>query len=78
MLSLLRAQVADAVLAHADAAIHADLIRLLARPGYALHEESRCRAGLFALEVYAAVRRRYDRTSLVAAAAVELQMESAS
>lgn len=76
LLSLVRAQVADAILAHADPDIQPDLIRLLARPGYALHPEGRCRAGLFALEVYAAVRRRYDRIALAAAAAVELQMQS--
>ena len=76
MLHFLRAQVADAVLAHSEPAIHADLIRLLSRPGYALHSDGRCRAGLFALEVYRAVRQDYDRTALVAAAAVEIQMQS--
>jgi geranylgeranyl pyrophosphate synthase len=77
VLPLVRAQVADAVVTHADPGIHANLIRLLSRPGYALHPEGRCRAGRFALEVYRAVRRRYDRTALVTAAAVELQMQSA-
>jgi geranylgeranyl pyrophosphate synthase len=77
LLSLVRAHVADAVLAHAAPALHADLVRLLARPGYALHPQGPCRAGLFALEVYAALRGRHDRTALVAAAAVELQMQSA-
>ena len=77
MLSLVRAQVADAVLSHAEPVIHAELIRLLGRPGYALHPEGRCRAGVLTLEVYAAIRRRYDRAALVAAAAVELQMQSA-
>jgi geranylgeranyl pyrophosphate synthase len=72
-----RAEVADAILAHAAPSIQADLVRLLARPGYALHPKGRCRAGLFALEVYRAIRRQYDRTALVAAAAVELQMQSA-
>jgi len=77
LLSLVRAHLADAILAHAAPAIQADMVRLLARPGYALHPQGRCRAGLFALEVYGAVRRRYDRAALVAAAAVELQMQSA-
>ena len=77
MLNLLRAEVADAILAHAAPAIQADLVRLLARPGYALHPQGRCRAGLFALEVYRAIRHRCDRNALVAAAAVELQMQSA-
>jgi geranylgeranyl pyrophosphate synthase len=77
MLPYLRAQVADAVVAHAEPAIHAELVRLLSRPGYALHPEGRCRAGLFALEVYGSLRGAYDRSALQAAAAVELQMQSA-
>jgi geranylgeranyl pyrophosphate synthase len=72
-----RAEVADVILAHAAPSIQADLVRLLARPGYALHPQGRCRAGVFALEVYGAIRRRYDRAAFVAAAAVELQMQSA-
>src|SRR6185503_6159560 len=54
MLPYVRAQVADAVVAHAEPAIHADLVRLLSRPGYALHPEGSCRAGVFSLEVYKA------------------------
>jgi geranylgeranyl pyrophosphate synthase len=77
LLSLVRAEVADAILAHAAPSIQADLVRLLARPGYALHPQGRCRAGMFALEVYGAIRGRYDRTAFVSAAAVELQMQSA-
>lgn len=77
MLSLLRAEVAEAIVAHAAPAIQADLVRFLARPGYALHPQGPCRAGLLALEVYGATRRRYDRAAFVAAAAVELQMQSA-
>lgn len=77
MLTYVRAQVADAVVVHADPAIHADLVRLLSRPGYALHPEGRCRAGLFALEVYRSVRGCCDQTALMAAAAVELQMQAA-
>jgi len=69
--------VADAILAYAAPAIQADLVRFLARPGYALHPQGPCRAGQFALEVYGAIRRRYDRAAFVAAAAVELQMQSA-
>jgi geranylgeranyl pyrophosphate synthase len=77
LLPFVRAQVADAVVAHAEPAIHADLVRMLSRPGYALHPEGKCRAGLFALEVYRSVRGGYDQTALMAAAAVELQMQSA-
>ena len=75
-LHLVRAQIADAIVAHAEGSIHAELIRLLARPGYALHPQSRCRAGVFALEVHRAARRSFDRTTLLVAAAVELQRQS--
>jgi hypothetical protein len=78
VLHLVRAQIADAVVAHAEASIHAELIRLLARPGYALHPQSRCRAGVFALEVHRAARRSFDETALLVAAAVELQRQSGS
>lgn len=78
MLSLVRAQVADAVIANTEPAIHADLIRLLSRPGYALHPRSSCRGGLLALETYRAVKRTSDPAALLAAAAVELLMQSAS
>lgn len=75
-LHLVRAQIADAIVVHAEASIHAELIRLLARPGYALHPQSRCRAGVFALEVHCAARRSFDKTALLVAAAVELQRQS--
>ena len=75
-MSLIRAQVADAILAHAAPALQADLVRHLARPGYALHPGGPCRAGLFALEVYRAVRGSIDGAALAAAAAVELQMQA--
>ena len=77
MLPYVRAQVADAVVAHAEPAIHADLVRMLSRPGYALHPEGHCRAGVFSLEVYRSARGTCDRTALLAAAAVELQMQAA-
>jgi geranylgeranyl pyrophosphate synthase len=77
VLSLVRAQVADSILAHAAPMIQADLVRLLARPGHALHPDGPCRAGLFALEVHGAIRGRTNRSALVAAAAVELLMQSA-
>ncbi|HET8947911.1 MAG TPA: polyprenyl synthetase family protein [Candidatus Polarisedimenticolia bacterium] len=77
MLSYLRAQIADAVVAHAEPAIHADLVRLLSRSGYALHPEGKCRAGVFALEVYRSLHGGCDQSALRAAAAVELQMQSA-
>lgn len=62
----------------ASPAIRADLLKVLGRPGYALHPDGSCRAGLLALEVDQAVRGEPPRrTALLAAAAVELQMEAA-
>ncbi len=58
--------------------IRMDLVRLLGRPGYALHPDGSCRAGVLALEVHEAViGEPAGRAALLAAAAVELQMEAA-
>lgn len=55
-----------------DAALHA-----LARPGFALNGESRCRAGILSLEAYRAIGGEPGDAAVQAAAAIELQMESA-
>jgi len=58
--------------------IHLDLLKLLGRPGYALHSDGLCRAGMLALTVHEAVSGEPPgRVALLAAAAVELQMEAA-
>ncbi|HEU4403212.1 MAG TPA: class 1 isoprenoid biosynthesis enzyme [Candidatus Polarisedimenticolia bacterium] len=60
------------------AEIREDLLALLSRPGYALHPEGLCRAGWLALEIHeTVVRKPPGRIALLAAAAVELQMEAA-
>src|SRR2546422_1872739 len=60
------------------APIRQDLVKLLCRPGYALHSDGLCRAGALALHVHEAVAREpVGRTALLAAAAVEIQMEAA-
>src|SRR6266568_5837688 len=60
------------------APIRQDLVKLLRRPGYALHSDGLCRAGALALHVHEAViREPVGRTALLAAAAVEIQMEAA-
>ncbi len=58
--------------------IRVDLVELISRPGYGLHPDGSCRAGMLALEVHEAVMREpAGRTALLAAAAVELHMEAA-
>ena len=51
--------------------------RALARPGFALHPGSRCRAGMLALESCAAVSGSKGEAAVQAALAVELYMEAA-
>src|SRR2546425_1432472 len=58
--------------------VRQDLLKLLGRPGYALHSDGLCRAGALALHVHDAVSRGpMGRAALLAAAAVEIQMEAA-
>ena len=77
MLGPLRAQVYE-VIATMAPAIREHLVSVLRRPGYALHPDGPCRAGVLALEIHSAVLREpAGRTALLAAAAVELQMEAA-
>jgi len=66
------------ILAAQPPVIRDDLLRLLGRPSYALHPDGPCRAGMMALEIHAAIRGEpAGRAALLAAAAVELQMEAA-
>ncbi len=51
-------------------------MRALSRPGYALHEESSCRAGLFTLEVYRSISGATGKLPLRASASIELVMEA--
>ena len=77
MLAALRQKILE-VLADLPPTIRADLVALLGRPGYVLHADAPCRAGVLALEVHAAVSGQPPgRTALLTAAAVELQMEAA-
>jgi len=77
MLEALRTQIHE-VLESMAPSIRAELAGLLSRPGYALHPDTPCRAGVLALEVHAAIsRERASKSALLAAAAVELQMEAA-
>jgi geranylgeranyl pyrophosphate synthase len=77
VLEPLRQQIREVITTRVTAAIRDDLLNLLRRPGFALHPEGACRAGGLALAVHeAATRKPAGRTALLAAAAVELQMEA--
>jgi geranylgeranyl pyrophosphate synthase len=77
VLEPLRERIQDYVASRVSTAIREDLMKVLRRPGYALHPEGACRAGGLALEVHGAVSREPPgRLALLAAAAVELQMEA--
>ena len=53
------------------------LLRVLVRPGFALHPQAACRAGIVALETYRAVSGPPSSAATQAAAAVELHMQAA-
>lgn len=55
----------------------AAVLELLNQRGYALHDDTPCRAGVLSLESYRAVRGTVDDLALTAAAAVELHMDAA-
>src|SRR5258706_11596919 len=78
LLTPLRGQIKEWIATRVAPAIHPHLLRLLGRPGYALHPDGACRAGTLALTVHEAVGRdAAERPALLAAAALELQMEAA-
>ena len=78
MLEPLREQIQEVIATRMAAPIRQDLVKLLRRQGYALHPDGLCRAGMLALHVHEAVSREpMGRTALLAAAAVEIQMEAA-
>lgn len=75
---ILREQILEVVATRVAQPIREELVKLLSRPGYALHPDGLCRAGVLALNVHeAVVRGAVGRAGLLAAAAVELQMEAA-
>ena len=74
----LREQIRKVIATRVARPIREDLMKLLARPGYAFHPDGLCRAGMLALHVHEAViRETVGKAGLLAAAAVELQMEAA-
>ena len=74
----LREQIQEVIATRVARPIREELVNLLARPGYALHPDGLCRAGVLALEVHeSVVPDAVGSAALLAAAAVELQMEAA-
>jgi geranylgeranyl pyrophosphate synthase len=78
VVSALREQLREVIATCVAPPIRKELVNLLGRPGYALHAGGSCRAGTLALDVHGAVfREPPGRSALLAAAALELQMEAA-
>lgn len=78
MLGLLRQRVEQVIDECASPRVRGEIVALLRRPGYALDSESSCRAGMLALCVHEAVSRDPGAdAALLAAVALELQMEAA-
>jgi geranylgeranyl pyrophosphate synthase len=77
MFGPLRDQIQEVIVTRIAPPIRDDVVKLLGRPGYAFHPDGLCRAGSLALNVHEAViREPLGRSALLAAAAVELQMEA--
>lgn len=77
MLDALRSTIEDSVARGCREGFQREsLLRALRRPGFALHSEAACRAGLLTLEIHRLAGGAID-CGLLAAAAVELQMEAA-
>src|SRR5438093_5795961 len=77
LVSELRQEILKVIATRVATPIREDLMKVLGRPGYAFHPDGLCRAGTLALNVHEAVTRDpMGRTALLAAAAVELQMEA--
>ena len=79
MLDVLRSEIRRTVELYCAEPTHRDaMLRALARPGFALHPNAPCRAGLLTLHVYQAIYGPPSVTVLQAAAGAELQMEAAA
>jgi geranylgeranyl pyrophosphate synthase len=77
MLEPLKCEIRRAIGRYCAEPIHDVALCALSRPGYALHPESACRAGMLALEAYSCIVGSPSSGALQAAAGVELQMEAA-
>ena len=78
MIDELRTEVRNTIHEYcADPNLRDTVLRVLARPGFALDPDSHCRAGILSLESYRAIAGPPGDAAYQAAAGVELQMESA-
>ena len=86
VLALLQAEVRRLITSYGDDLLLQDaMLRVLARPGFALHPQARCRAGLLAVQLYRLISGRSGPAAVRAAApaatragaAAELYMQAA-
>ncbi len=56
--------------------IRGAVTKVLSRPGFALHPDSPCRPGVFALTIHESIRRDNAKAAFLAAAATELYVEA--
>ncbi len=61
----------------ADLLLQEAVLRILGRPGFALHPQARCRAGLLVLQMHRLISGRSEPAAVRAAAAVEIYMQAA-
>lgn len=78
MLDMLRSRIRNSIDSYIDEPnCRRAMLRALSRPGFVLHQESKCRAGVLTLNAYRAAGGSADVIGVQAAAAVELQMNAA-
>ncbi len=78
MFAALRAEVRKTVELYCEEPIsRGAMLRALTRPGFVLHPQAPCRAGILTLEVYHAICGSQSAAAIQAAVAVELHMQAA-
>jgi geranylgeranyl pyrophosphate synthase len=77
-LAILQAEVRHLITSYGEDPLLQDAMhRVLARPGFALHPEARCRAGLLVLQMHRLIAGRSGPAAIRAAAAAEIYMQAA-
>ena len=78
IVAMLRAEIRKTIdLYCGESTFQGALLRALARPGFALHSEAPCQAGVLTLEVYRVISGPPSVAAIQAAVAVELHMQAA-
>ena len=78
MFAVLRAEIGKNVELYCEEPISREaMLHALARPGFALHSQAPCRAGILSLEVYRTIAGPPSVAAIQAAVAVELHMQAA-